>query len=222
MTPETARALIADTAFPRGLAWGVSVATDDPGALYPQEAAAMARAVPQRRAEFTGGRIAARQALGGLGLAPVALPVGPGRAPVWPEGLCGSITHSEGLCLAVAGRSRTWQALGVDIEPDSPLDPLLIPEICLHGDLDTVPSVAQPLQARRVFSAKEAVFKALYPRTGVMFGFHGLRVDLGHGIARLAAHPETAPIPACWHGRDLPVIQRRASGMILSLSALPV
>ena len=67
-----------------------------------------------RRREFLAGRVAAQAALARLGERGL---VGRCRhAPVWPQGFCGSISHSGGIAVAVAASTRQWQALGVDLE----------------------------------------------------------------------------------------------------------
>ncbi|GGF62877.1 4'-phosphopantetheinyl transferase EntD (siderophore biosynthesis) [Mameliella alba] len=202
----------------RGVGWGVAVPGE--GELYPAEAAAIARARPERRAEFAAGRLAARRAMAQLGLADAAIPMGADRAPVWPKGLVGSISHAEGVCLGVVARDADYRSLGIDVEGDDPLAEDLIPEICLPEELGLLPAGARAARAKRLFSAKEAAYKAHYPLAGQVFGFHGLQVDLGQGCARFTDHPEVASIPpeSRW---DLPLRQVVGNGLILSLSAVP-
>ncbi|MBN1173619.1 MAG: 4'-phosphopantetheinyl transferase, partial [Micromonosporaceae bacterium] len=70
---------------------------DPPDArMLPEEAPLVARAVPRRRAEFTTGRHCARLALASLGVEPAAILAGPDRAPRWPAGIVGTITHCDG------------------------------------------------------------------------------------------------------------------------------
>ena len=68
--------------------------TDCEAALFPDEQAAVSRAVEKRRAEFAAGRSLARIALTEIGHAPCAIAQAD-RAPVWPLGIVGSITHSN-------------------------------------------------------------------------------------------------------------------------------
>lgn len=37
--------------------------------------------------------------------------------PLWPAGLCGSITHSKGMAAAVVASRQHWQGIGLDAEP---------------------------------------------------------------------------------------------------------
>lgn len=83
--------------------------------MFPEEESHVAGAVEIRRIEFSVGRWCARQALGAVGIASQAIPVGVRGGPVWPAGACGSITHSRGLCAAVAALSADFAGLGIDI-----------------------------------------------------------------------------------------------------------
>ena len=165
----------------------VAVAQTDPRApappLFPDEMRAMAGARRQRLREFAAGRAAARSAMADLGLPAVAIPMAPDRAPVWPPGLIGSITHDEETCLAVVARATTGlRGLGLDIEPVKPLEPALWPEICRPSELDDLnrqPGDNPGLWARILFCAKEATYKAHYPLTRTLTDFHALEVTLG-------------------------------------------
>ena len=189
------------------------VGTDDAG-LYPVEAAAMARAIPSRRAEFAAGRNAARQALVALGVAPCAIPAGEDRAPVWPKGITGSIAHSASAALGAAAPSTRLRSIGIDIEPHEPVDTPLVPEICFDGE---VSAFAEPeaVAARRIFSAKEAAYKAQYPLSKAIFGFDGLRVAAGPS-GRLVLRFVHA-VPPFDRDQTLTVQQWARHGAILSL-----
>jgi len=145
------------------------------------EALAIQGAVPARQAEFHAGRAAARAAMVALSLPPRPVPMGPDRAPLWPAGVTGSISHSATACVAALGHARDWAGIGVDIEEDSPLEPLLVAEICTRAErvwLGTQPGPERGLMAKLVFSAKEAAYKAQYPITGQLFGFDALEVRI--------------------------------------------
>lgn len=151
---------------------------DHPG-LLPGEAAAMAAARPGRRREFAAGRVAAHRAMAALGAPVWPVPAGPDRAPVWPPGLVGSISHDAGACLAVLARRSALRSVGVDIEPDAPLDPALWDSICLPEErawLAARPAGDRGRLARLIFSAKEAVYKLQYPLTGCLFGFETIAI----------------------------------------------
>lgn len=194
-----------------GLFWG-RASIGETCTLAPIESAAMARATPQRLTEFSAGRLAARRAMKAAWLPPVPVPMGADRAPVWPERISGSISHAGGLAVCVISCDDRHRMVGVDLERDAPLAADIGPEIVHAAD------VGDPAA---VFSAKEAVFKALFPTTGVMFGFDGMRVDVAAGLARLVRTPETSALPTRILSADWPFRQARGDGMILSLCANP-
>lgn len=160
--------------LPSGVMLGEPTA---PLALWPGED--LPGAVPARLAEFAAGRSAARQALRSLGFAPVAIAMGPDRAPLWPDGATGSISHCMGACLAVMGLTRDYRGLGLDIEPLQPLPVELWSTVLRPEELRQIKDLPQPqqaLQSLRIFVAKEAAYKAQYPITRQIFDFQTLRI----------------------------------------------
>lgn len=149
-------------------------------ALFPEEEASISRAVARRRREFTAGRACARQALAELGLGPKAIPVGPNRAPVWPEGVVGSITHAGTLAAAAVARSDRVIALGIDIESNAPLpDDLRGMVLTPHERHPPSISASASFDAGQViFSAKETIHKCIDPLTGVTLGFLDVHVEI--------------------------------------------
>ncbi|MEQ9692717.1 4'-phosphopantetheinyl transferase superfamily protein [Shimia sp. SDUM112013] len=150
--------------------------------LFNEERAYMGTALPRRVAEFTAGRHAARQAMRALGEAPRSVQMYADRSPKWPPGIVGSISHDAQKCVAVVGRSQNWQSLGIDIEPDIPLDADLVPEICTTREQDWLaqqPESDRLRLARLIFCAKECAYKCQYPITRALFGFDALEVAIG-------------------------------------------
>ena len=139
----------------------------------------MARAVPQRLAEFTAGRAAARTAMQALGLPKAAIPQCADRAPIWPKGVVGSITHADGICAALVGRAGQVAAIGIDLELDDPLPTDLWPEVCTSSELallGDLPVKAAGQMARLIFSAKECCYKCIYPQTRIVLGFGAMQI----------------------------------------------
>jgi 4'-phosphopantetheinyl transferase EntD len=161
--------------------------------LWPEERRAMARATPERCAEFAAGRAAARAALRGVGLVPFAIPMAADRAPIWPHGVVGSISHHDGECLAIVARNQRLAGLGLDLEARADLSGDLWAEVLTPSEMAWLASRDRPdrgLLARIIFSAKEAAYKALYPVTGRVVGFDAMMIhpepDAGRFSARLA------------------------------------
>lgn len=169
----------------------VAVGVTDPcapqSALLAGEDSAVAGAVPARQREFAAGRAAARVGLVGLGAAPEPIPVGPDRAPIWPHGVTGSISHNDRFCIAVLGHLHNWRGLGVDIEAETPLDADLIPTICSDTEQSRIAGPDQVTLAKLIFSAKEATYKAQYPLTGMLFGYDHLDVTLDAATGTFSA-----------------------------------
>ncbi|GAA4941090.1 hypothetical protein GCM10023238_03540 [Streptomyces heliomycini] len=113
-----------------------------------------------------------------------ARPVLPGErgAPVWPDGLAGSMTHCQGYCAAALVRAADLASLGIDAEPHAPLPqgrPVLggaAAEAARIGGLaEELPAVHWD---RLLFSAKESVYKAWFPLTGKWLDFMEADLDL--------------------------------------------
>ncbi len=153
-----------------------------PASLLAAEEPGVVDAVPARRAEYAAVRACARTALGRLGVAPVAIPADPDRAPRWPPGIVGSMTHCTGYQAAAVGRSDHWRGIGIDAEPLEPLPPEVL-DLVLDGTERAAAARSDPRLCadRVVFSAKESVYKVWYPLTRSWLGFEDVHVRLGAG-----------------------------------------
>src|SRR5688500_12466696 len=80
--------------------------------MFSAEADAVAGAIAERRREFGTVRYCARRALRQLGVPPVAILPGADRAPRWPAGVVGSMTHCAGYRAAVVARSHELGGVG--------------------------------------------------------------------------------------------------------------
>jgi 4'-phosphopantetheinyl transferase EntD len=154
----------------------IAVTVTDPRSarhrVLPQEAAALARAVEGRRRSFAAGRVAAHRAMSDLGLPVRPVLMGPDRAPIWPVGVTGSLSHSQTCCIAALGHSGRIRALGVDVEEDAPLADDLLSSVCTRSEIAWL--ATQPRSgrlAKLIFSAKECAYKCQYAMTRRLFGF---------------------------------------------------
>ncbi|WP_190285819.1 4'-phosphopantetheinyl transferase family protein [Montanilutibacter psychrotolerans] len=153
----------------------------DPTALHPLEQAQVAAAVASRRLEYAAGRQLAQPLLQALGAVPAPLLNGADRAPLWPPGIIGSITHCTGLCAVAVASVDTARGIGIDIEPASPLPRDVVAHVLVTGESDhfaALPEHAIACADRLVFCAKEAAYKALYPTLRKFLDFPDLRVEL--------------------------------------------
>ena len=137
-----------------------------------EEEALGARAIQRRRTFFTLGRAAARDAMAELGFAAAAIGRGSGGEPLWPDGLVGAITHAGDLAIALVGRRSDYVGLGVDVEELSRgPSPRAARLICRPSEMEWVDPGGGTERLAMLFSAKEAIFKALYPIEQVWLGF---------------------------------------------------
>jgi len=150
------------------------------------------RSVAKRQAEFLAGRLCARAALRALGGLDQVPAIGEDRAPVWPAGVTGTITHSAGYAAALVAHRGNWRGLGLDAEtllaPERALR--LAGEILTPAELQRLqagPPALAALQVTLTFSLKESLFKALYPLVGTRFYFeHAEMIEWSpNGQARL-------------------------------------
>ena len=142
---------------------------------------ALERAVAKRRASYLAGRLCAREALAGLGWTGGVPEMGVDRLPVWPAGFVGSITHTHGFAWAVAARAGEARGIGVDTEQI--LDATRaenLPAAITAPDVWATRSrwgLDDPAYLTLVFSAKESLFKCLYPIVLKFFYFQHARID---------------------------------------------
>ena len=146
------------------------------------------------RREFATARGCAHAALARLGVPPAAILPDRKGAPVWPDGVVGSITHCSGYRAAAAAPAAQVAAVGIDAEPNRPLrtDGMLdvIAREQERARLAELALVASDVcWDKLLFCAKEAVYKAWYPLARCWLGFQSADVvfdpDEGTFTARL-------------------------------------
>ena len=160
-------------------------------------------AAPRRQLEFIAGRICARQALQAFGVMHWPLRPGRDRAPIWPEGFVGSISHCPNRCVAVVGSSQDFLALGFDVEPAQPLETRTANYICTGSEIAHFRELGQydpNLWATLAFSAKESAFKAYSVAHGYPLDFPEIhtefQVDGGalSGLISIAIRRSAGPL----------------------------
>jgi 4'-phosphopantetheinyl transferase EntD len=116
--------------------------------LHEVEAAHIRRAVPERQREFASGRVLLRALMGN----DVAVPVAPDRSPVLPDGVRASLAHDREFAVAAVSRDASVLALGIDLEPTTPLEPDLATLVMRRDEPGIDPHLG--------FTMKEATYKA--------------------------------------------------------------
>lgn len=170
--------------FDRLLSAPLAIEEADPrvldGDLLPEEEAVVEGAVSRRVAHFRAGRVCAHRALDRLGASPDR-PVlqAEDRGPIWPDGFVGSITHTDAWCAAVVARATDVRAVGIDLEPSTPLKESVLGRVCTPAERRHLANFRDPdRMAKVVFCVKEAVYKCQRPITGKYLGFHAVEVEL--------------------------------------------
>lgn len=152
---------------------------------------AIQRAVPKRKAEFLAGRLAARWACDAAGYPePAEIRIGDLRAPVWPAGWRGSITHcfpapGQGVALAMAFPAipnGSESSIHAGIDAELVMDPhyvRMLAESALTSSERALVLASRDMDAdvlvTLLFSAKESLFKALAPVVGHYFDFSAMQ-----------------------------------------------
>lgn len=140
----------------------------------------LARAVPKRRAEYLAGRVLARQLLAPLGFADFTLARGEDRAPEWPAGIAGALSHNSNTALCAVHRESGLGGVGLDVETllsDERAEELW-GAIVSPTEREALLREALPFNAllTLTFSAKESLFKTLYPQVRCYFDFLDARM----------------------------------------------
>ncbi len=166
---------------PEVLTLAAAIAPDAVEELSERERALVERAIDKRKREFATGRRLARAALQTLGLTGVELLNGSDRAPIWPEGVRGSISHCDRSAVVAVTRAEHG-TVGVDIEHRDELKRELWKTVFLPDEIRALDATfsadVRGRMALVLFSAKESLYKAQYPRTATFMGFHELHVAI--------------------------------------------
>ncbi len=166
-------------------------------ALLEAEETTTAAMVDKRRREFVHGRCCARQALANLGYPDCPVPVGEDRAPVWPDRVVGSISHCDGTATAVAAHIENACSLGIDLERCEALDAALMPMICRREELARLDGdERERLLGKLIFSAKESLFKCIWPEVRRFVDFQEVEIRLNLEDNSYTARPHAADLPA--------------------------
>ena len=196
----------------------------DPGGLLPEETLSIARAGAKRRREFVAGRVLARGGMRRLGLEPEAIPMGPDRAPRWPDGVVGSITHTDRWCAVALGRADEILAIGIDVEVETPLAAELWPLVCTPDELArlrSLPPADGGSLAKLLFSAKETAYKSQYPLTKQFLDFAAMVVEVDVGAGRWHATFVSGQRPAGCPWASLEGRWARLDGLIATAAMVP-
>lgn len=167
--------------FPAGAVAAQLQGSTPPGHLSQDEIHAVSHCSENRIRDFYAGRSCVRRALKELGIEGFSLLPAKDRQPLWPAGITGSITHTDGYSAAVVIRQGSVRCLGVDSELISSVHEGLWPRICTPAELQGLcccASTGRNERAALIFAAKEAFYKSQFPLTGEWVGFADVVIEL--------------------------------------------
>ncbi|MDB6181837.1 4'-phosphopantetheinyl transferase family protein [Paracoccus fistulariae] len=206
--------LPAPPTIPAGTAFAFCDHEDaDPDAVPPD----LHGAARRRRLDHAAGRRAAADALRVLTGRAAPVPRADSGAPVWPAGISGAISHAQGRAVAIVGWSAHHAGLGIDLESVTrrPQD-LARVTLAPHERAQLGPQ-PDATTITLSFSAKESLFKALYPSVQEHFGFDAaeiIRLDRQGGVLRLCR-----ALPPWGEGSEFPFHWTIWRGQVLTLLA---
>ena len=177
--------------FPEYIKFFCQKQTDSlPCILHPEEEACLSDvSSAKRKDEFRLGRFCAHQALSEFGLS--HLPILKNeetREPCWPENIRGSISHSGGYAAAAVGLASEIDGIGIDLESLSrKIDFNIHRHVCIEEEtqfLKSLPETETDLALRIIFSAKESIFKCLYPISKTYLYFKDAHITINRNESR--------------------------------------
>ncbi|KLU16485.1 4'-phosphopantetheinyl transferase [Xenorhabdus sp. GDc328] len=150
---------------------------DEYGITYPSQ---LQNAVNKRRAEYLAARYCTQQVLNRLGYSGFQVTNAQDRSPIWPDNICGSISHSASCAIALAASCNQYRIMGVDIEQEIKSDTIKSVSSSIITDNEVKLLTECPFPFAQAFtlafSIKESLFKALYPHVKRFFDFHAAEI----------------------------------------------
>lgn len=182
---------------------------------------ALCKAVAKRKSEFLAGRYCASRALIYLTGKDCQVGINSDRSPDWPDGIVGSITHGAGKAAVVVARSCDYAGLGLDIENILPLSDAqelqdkILNEYELKCNEHNLSDVG--FFVTLAFSAKESLYKALYPTAREFMDFHDLHIkNVSENTITLGL---LKTLNSRWQvGTDFEVLYVKYAGEILTMA----
>ena len=132
----------------------------------------LSKASISRQQEFLRGRWCAQQALLELGDTSPVLRA-KDRSPIWPMGFVGSISHNKEYSGAFVALDKYYRSVGMDIEEIGRIKPEMKKMILSSTEQQRF---VEQKEMTIIFSAKESLYKLLYPLVKEFFGFQDAEI----------------------------------------------
>lgn len=153
--------------------------TDMTAELFDEERNAVASAAQLRRNTFSSGRVCARAAMQEAGLTACALPRHDDGSVQWPNGILGSLSHTNDWAVAAVAVSAMCEArnIGIDLERIKPLGDGVLRLIATESEREELAGANSPSwHATALFSFKESLYKCLARDFGHFIEFHDVEI----------------------------------------------
>jgi 4'-phosphopantetheinyl transferase EntD len=181
--------------LPAGMAAAQLLQVATPRMLLADEAQCTNQWSQKRWQDFSAGRVCARRALEQFDLGDFPLRAGTDGLPIWPPGVTGCITHTNGYAAAIVGPLTRVRSLGVDSEVIAAVNEEVWASICTpaeHQALYVETPESRVQRAALIFAAKEAFYKCQYLLTGEWVEFGEVTVAI-RGSVSLTGEFEIRP-----------------------------
>ncbi|MEM7255956.1 MAG: hypothetical protein AAF404_01070, partial [Pseudomonadota bacterium] len=126
--------------FPDGVLTLVEHRDHWPTELAPAEREQLGDACGKRLSEFAAGREQARRLISAITGTAEPLLVGDYRQPLWPDGIIGSISHSDVYCAVAVAARHNISDLGIDVETLEVLNPDVEEVVLTQAELQATQS----------------------------------------------------------------------------------
>ena len=130
---------------------------------------------PKRSQEFSSGRYAAHVAQKAIGFKPMEI-LCEGRMPIWPRGQVGAITHGAKYAGAIV--SSELKGVGLDFERIGRIQSKLYEKLFTGFEKNWLSQQTREEASTIMFSAKESVYKSIYPILNRYVGFQEVEINL--------------------------------------------
>lgn len=138
------------------------------------------KAVKKRRAEYLASRVCVRYGLGLLGIDNYVLGNDADRAPIWPAGIGGSLSHTHQRISLLLAPAASGKLLGIDCEQLIRSETAKeMQEMIINADENVVLQCSGLPFATALtvaFSVKESLYKAIFPRLREFMDFNAAEI----------------------------------------------
>lgn len=160
-----------------------------PPKIGPDEWQLVDSAGEKRQREFSWGRQFAHQALVQLDSMTTFIGKDEKGCPQWPDGVVGSISHTDKYGIAAVAPETGYRSIGIDLEEIERMKPALWSRLFTASEIAILKEHTDESEQQRhatiLFSAKEAFYKCDYPLNKRQLDFTDVHVTVGDKVGHL-------------------------------------